>query len=305
MTAEVVDGAGIDLLSTLKKDKYDLIQTDEALRKGAVASLASEFLNVPHVLDIQGWADYLNTHGQYGPLVSRGIKSIAGFVFSRADGVIFVSRESRRQLQPHFPLTNWRYAKPVFDVSRFSSEYSTDNSDTLELLTVTNLRYEEKLNGVKTVLRSLEHVFPDYDIKYRIAGGGQSLTALKEFVDSYEYADRIEVLGFRDDVTDLLSNGDIFVYVSYLDSLAMTVLEAEAAGLPVIASDTGGIPEAVGDAGIVVPPTPTEIAESVQTLLENPGLRVELSKRARDRMSDYRQRQAVHHVELWETMLEE
>ncbi|MDS0259778.1 glycosyltransferase family 4 protein [Haloarcula sp. S1CR25-12] len=302
-TVEIIEADGLELFLKLTSGNYSAIQTDEALRRGGVAALASSYLDVPLIVDIQGWADYLNTHNQFGRVIEEGIKRTTQFVLSRADGCIFVTREARRRMSARYDFEGWRYAKPVFDVEGYATATPDEYPEETSLLTVTNLRYKEKLDGVKTVLKGIKPLLSEFNVKFRIAGGGRYLSNLKHFVSGYPYADSVEVLGHRDDIPQILASGDVFIYVSYLDSLGMVILEAQASGLPVVASDTGGIPEAVGEAGIVVPPEPTEITESVRTLLRTPELRKELSNQAIERTTNYRRRQAIHHVELWETLL--
>jgi glycosyltransferase involved in cell wall biosynthesis len=107
-------------------------------------------------------------------------------------------------------------------------------------------------------------VFRRYDsLSYRIAGGGHYLSTLRDHVTASPYSDRIEVLGHRSDIPDFLSGSDLFVYVSYLDSISTAVLEAQAAGLLVIGGDVVGVPTAVGDAGRLCEPTSIEVERAV------------------------------------------
>jgi len=111
-------------------------------------------------------------------------------------------------------------------------------------------------------------VFPDHpDLEYLIAGGGEYEEALRSYVDNYEFGDRVEVLGFRSDVDNVLAGADVFVYVSFLDGYPTAVLEAQAAGLPVVAGDSVGVPEVVGDAGLVVDPSADGIATGLKAVL--------------------------------------
>jgi glycosyltransferase involved in cell wall biosynthesis len=69
-------------------------------------------------------------------------------------------------------------------------------------------------------------------------------------------AEGVQFLGSRGDVPDLLAACDAFCLLSLAEALPMSILEAMALGLPVVASDVGGVPEAVedGETGVVVPP---------------------------------------------------
>ena len=78
-----------------------------------------------------------------------------------------------------------------------------------------------------------------------------------------------------------------------------------ASARPVIGTLTGGVPEVIGDAGVLVPPAdPPAIAEALARLAEDPGLRAELGKRARARIEgefthrDQARRRAALYLEL-------
>jgi glycosyltransferase involved in cell wall biosynthesis len=86
------------------------------------------------------------------------------------------------------------------------------------------------------------------------------------------------------------------------------VLEAMAAGLPVIASNVGGIPELVADgvSGVLVPPgDPDALAEAIEALLENPALALELGAAGRRRVVENFDLEAVReaHLALYRRML--
>jgi glycosyltransferase involved in cell wall biosynthesis len=92
----------------------------------------------------------------------------------------------------------------------------------------------------------------------------------------------------RAGVPSLLHTADIFVVPSrWPDPSPLTVGEALASGLPVIGSRIGGIPEALGDAGILVTPgDPAELAAALEHLVTSPGERLRLAAAARRRAEE-------------------
>jgi glycosyltransferase involved in cell wall biosynthesis len=99
---------------------------------------------------------------------------------------------------------------------------------------------------------------------------------------------RVHLLGLRDDVPALLDAADIFVLGSAHEGLPVAIMEAMAAGLPIVATDVGGVAEAVpaGVCGLIVPPrSPHALAQAIITLAEDPALRHRMSASARERSS--------------------
>jgi len=92
--------------------------------------------------------------------------------------------------------------------------------------------------------------------------------------------------GFRPDVLSLHKAFDIFVMSSVTEGLGTSLLDAMAAGKPIVATRTGGIPEVVadGETGLLVPPRDEEaLADAIVRLLKDPDLRREMGEAGRVR----------------------
>ncbi len=94
----------------------------------------------------------------------------------------------------------------------------------------------------------------------------------------------VRLLGHRADVGNLLAAADIFALPAHAESYGFAVMEAVAAGLPVVATRTGAIDELVGDAGLLVDPDDAGgFREALSSLLGSPELRVKLAREAAER----------------------
>ena len=121
----------------------------------------------------------------------------------------------------------------------------------------------------------------------RIAGDGPDRAAVASEVARLGLGGMVELLGTRSDVLELLAGADVFVLSSDSEGLPLSVLEAMAAGLPVVASAVGGVPEAVrgGETGTLVPPRDSAaLAQALVRLVADPALRSSLGEAGRRRV---------------------
>jgi len=142
---------------------------------------------------------------------------------------------------------------------------------------------EYLLHAAKTVIKQ----FPD--ITFIIAGKGPLESQLKGLSIKLGISDKVKFLGFNDDIPKLLSVIDIFVLPSLWEGMPNVVLEAMAAGKPVIATDTGGSKDIIdsGINGVLVEPKNSEaLAEAILALLGDPAQRKRLGESARDKVKE-------------------
>jgi len=126
-----------------------------------------------------------------------------------------------------------------------------------------------------------------YRLEYRFAGEGSERERLERIAIELGLREEVGFVGFVSDAPAFLSAIDIFVLPSLYEGLGVAVLEAMAAGRPVVASRVGGIPELVQDqiTGLLVPPKdPEALASAISRLLSQEGLLQEMGSRARGRV---------------------
>jgi L-malate glycosyltransferase len=123
-------------------------------------------------------------------------------------------------------------------------------------------------------------------MKIWIAGEGPLRGDLEAEHRALQLGNAVRFLGFRDDTMDLLRAADLFVISSYLEGLGTSILDAMAAGLPVVATRVGGIPELVAheETGLLVPPRdPESLASAIVDLADDPARRAALGAKGRER----------------------
>ncbi len=146
---------------------------------------------------------------------------------------------------------------------------------------------------------------PHPDVRFVVAGEGELRAELEEL--ARPLGDRFVFLGARDDVPDLLASFELFAYPSRFEGLCLAVIEAQAAGVPVVATPVGGIPENIrdGETGLLVPPgAPEALAAAIVRLLDDPQLGRNLASRAGPRVRERyaRERMVARTLALYESM---
>ncbi len=118
------------------------------------------------------------------------------------------------------------------------------------------------------------------DICFLMVGDGPCLEKLKEQAANLGISEQVIFTGYRADTADIFFAMDVFVITSLSEGLPIVMLEAMAAGLPIVATAVGGIPEVITHQknGILVKPRqPNELADRIIALMEDPVKAIALS----------------------------
>jgi glycosyltransferase involved in cell wall biosynthesis len=151
------------------------------------------------------------------------------------------------------------------------SSLSIDSADRL-ILAVGNLY---RVKGHDVLVDAAKILVEDESLppwRIAIAGRGEEEELLTERIVQQGLSERIQLLGLRNDIPDLLAASDAWVMPSRSEGLPMALLEAMLAGLPIIATDVGGICGAIvrGRSGWIVPPEdPPALAAALAEMLRD------------------------------------
>lgn len=281
------------------------------LRKGAGFSPAT-LVRLARVLRAEG-VDIVHTHNMapliYGTLSARalGIPTINTrhgraaltthwLIWRLADHVVAVSDDARREMLRHNSIAPAKVHVILngTDVQAFA----TPTRDRAAVRASLGIPVDHRLFGIvarlapekdhQTLFEAFERVAQaEGAAALLVIGGGPLEADLRARAGSLGILERVRFLGFRQDIPDLLAALDVFVLSSTMEGVSLTLLEAMAAGLPVVATRVGGNPEVVaeGETGLLVPPRDARaLSEAMLVLLRNPERAAAFGERGRERV---------------------
>ncbi|MBO8140920.1 MAG: glycosyltransferase family 4 protein [Firmicutes bacterium] len=269
--------AVMELVKTLEVLRPDLVAAHSS-KAGWIARLAAYKLGIPSTFTAHGWAF---TEGVQSPL--RGLYMLAENVAARiGDRVITVSQYDRElalnlKVVPDSKIVVVHNGIP--DIP--SSLLARPCHDTAQLVMVARMDVPKDHALLLQALASLR----DCPWRLKLIGDGPFREHYEQLVHRLGIAERVMFLGTRKDVPEHLAQADIFVLASKWEGLPLSILEAMRAGLPVIASDVGGVREAVrdGETGFLIPRSDVNILKArLLTLLRNPDLRLQMGQAGRE-----------------------
>jgi glycosyltransferase involved in cell wall biosynthesis len=265
----------VELVDLLRQLKPDLVATHTA-KAGFLGRVAAAVLNIPCVFTPHGWSIIDRVTGKINPAF-RVLERLGGLL---GTGVITVCR-NEHEMGRVSGLISPNKLFCVYNGIPDCKHISTPGEDHLTVVMVA--RFHKQKDHV-TLLRAFSRL-QKHPWRLQLVGSGPLLEATRDLAKSMGLANRVEFLGECHNTADLLSRATVFVLSTSYEAFPISVLEAMRAGLPVVASNVGGIPEAVSDgiSGFLVPPFRDDLmAESLERLFLDPGLRERAGRHGRE-----------------------
>ncbi|MBX3567753.1 MAG: glycosyltransferase family 4 protein [Rhizobiaceae bacterium] len=195
---------------------------------------------------------------------------------------ICFTRRDRDGLQQMASTYRLAMLPPFIDTGKFGAPAA--GNDTPRLLSVAMMRSGDKFESYRLLGEALRRCV-DLPWTYTIVGDGPMRGAVEAAMSDLP-AERLTWLGERpqDEIPSILAGGDLLVWPGFGEAYGLAYLEAQAAGVPVVAQDTAGVPEVVhdGTSGLLTPvDDAAAYAAAVRRLLLDARLRRELGGKAR------------------------
>lgn len=235
-------------------------------------------LRVPVVLHLHGGEFREFYERESSPFAQRLIR----FVFEHASWVVVLGTGWNEWVKDQFPQAR---VSVIYNPVVLHERTSDAVRDSITLLFLGRLGVGK---GTFDLVESLARLVPAFPNVKLLLGGDGELDAVKERAAALGVASNVETLGWvrGEDKNTLLARASVYVLPSYNEGLPVSVLEAMAAGLPVVSTPVGGIPEAITDGveGFLVQPGDVAaLSERLGRLLGDPDLRHRMGSAARQK----------------------
>jgi N-acetyl-alpha-D-glucosaminyl L-malate synthase BshA len=233
------------MVDVVRFEKLDILHVHYAIPHASAAFMAKQILkshgiNIPFVTTL---------HGTDITLVGRdpSFEPVITFCINESDAVTAVSESLKAATYEHFNIKRnihviSNFVVPETEKSVFSEhmrlKYASDGERIV--CHISNFRKVKRVDDVVRVFALLNKAIPS---KLILVGDGPERYLCERLCREFNLCDKVIFLGKVRDTTHVLEIADVFLLPSETESFGLAALEAMAVGVPVISSNTGGIPE--------------------------------------------------------------
>ena len=266
----------------LKKEKIDIVHTHDS-SANLYGSVAGKLAGVKVIINTEHGGIYFETRRKR--LINRILCLLNDREICVSNNVkkdlLSMGLSSKRLTVIHNGIDFDRFDLQM-DKNNIRKGFGFNNSDFI-ITTIGRLSGEKNQIMLLEVVKPILEKIPE--ARFTITGRGPLRKDLQEYAVRLQVAEKVVFLGERDDVAPVLKMSDCFVLCSNYESFGLTILEAMAAGIPVIATDVGGVKEIVnnGETGILVPKdNKEELTRAIIAIKSDPLFAAQIALQAKE-----------------------
>ena len=282
--------AFFSILLLIIREKPFLVHTHTS-KAGILGRLAAKICCVPIIIHTPHGHVFF---GHFRPFVSKLYLLIEKFFALFTDRVVALTEGERKD---YIELSVAKPEKIVtihsgVEIDRFKdSQVNIEKKKkslglNLQSLVVGTVGWLLPIKGPMILLKAMDRVWQKYpDVQLVYVGKGELQETLHTQALQRGLSDRVKFLGWRDDVHEIMPVFDLFVLPSLNEGMGRVLVEAMAAGKPVVASKVGGIPDLVKDGknGLLVEPGDIDgLSFAIQELLSDKKIRDEMGEKGKN-----------------------
>lgn len=189
-----------------------------------------------------------------------------------------------------------RFAKAPRD--RQTSKIRSRNYNNQIIGTVGSLK---KIKGQIFLIQAMPEVIKKFPhLMLEIVGEGEERENLQSQISNLKIERHVTLLGKKNHIEEIISRWSVFVLPSIAETFGISILEANAAGVPVVASGVGGVADIIKDqkTGILIEPEkPHQIAKAIIKLLEHPAYAAKLARGGREKVREFEWKKVIGQLE--------
>jgi len=288
--------AGLKILRLIKKVRPDIVHTNSS-KAGILGRLAAHLAGVKKIFHSPHGHIF---YGYYKGLANKLFMLIEKLTARYCDRILNLTEAGRKDHVQN------RIAPPKkFVVSSCGTDLSayadlprkkTVDQGALQICWVGRIVPIKNLALLIRAASQLQKQYPR--LSYWVVGDGALLAPMQQLAQQNQLT-RMRFLGFRRDLPVLLAQSDIFIQTSINEGFGRTIVEAMAAGLPIIATRVGGVPDIVtnGKNGLLIPANdPQGLVQAVIYMIEHPEFRKRAATINRQEAQQYTTEKYVNNI---------
>jgi len=283
-------GLATKLVELVEEYDLELIHAHYAIPHAASAYLTKQILNSQKIKTVT------TLHGTDITLVGadQSFHRVIKFTIEQSDGVTAVSRYLKQRTIEEFDIQ--REIRVIYNFVDTTQITQNQNICVKEafapkgekiLMHASNFRSVKRVGDVVRIFARVKEKIPS---KLLLIGEGPERLFIQQLVKELKLSKDVSFLGAQDHTEPLFFCADLFLLPSEQESFGLTALEAMACGVPVIGSETGGLPEVIkhGETGFLFPIGDIKhMAEKAASLLKNPTKHELFKKQAKRRATQH------------------